>query len=329
MAINARFITGGAPFPTVPGKGAGGPPLERRVRALLTAADTRGLGIAATELAALLPAGAPHSGPEVAQWLRSRPDLATISGERVLAPGREQEARTPEDDAARAGRYRARAAELFGSTLAGSRPWLESVAITGSTAYGRPAEGEDCDFFAVARDGALWIALLGIYLRLRLRRPASAPGDPSEWCFNYVVEAGRAREEFARRRGLLFAREALLAQPVLGPGYYRSLVDASPWIAEEAPRLYAEWAAASPGRPVPARGRTPVLARLANALAFLPVAAYLQAIGLVTNWRFARAGRSEERFRTITERRRLAIQSEKFERLVALFAPAGGDSRRA
>lgn len=298
------------------------PSVDDHVRALLLVADQRGLGISAGDLPTLLPEEGPATADGVVAWLQSRPDLATLSGGRAFAPGRTAEAVSPEEDEARARRYSERAAQLLRSTLAGSRRWLATVAITGSTAYGRPADGEDCDFFTVVRDGALWLALLSIYLRLRVRGPAPTPGDPSKWCFNYVVEASEARREFGRRQGFLFAREALTARPVLGAAFYRDLVAGSPWIAQEAPRLFAAWTAEPISGPSTVPPPAPWPVRALNALVYLPVAAYLQAVGLRTNHRYRRAGRSGERFRTVTQPRRLAIESAKFERLAAIFRSA-------
>ena len=288
---------------------------ERRVRQLVAVAGTRGAGVDLNHLVDLLPPEAPATVADLADWIRAQPELGQVVGARVFAPG--ASAPGGPGDPARRDAYLNAAELLVRSRLSPIVPQLHCLLVTGSAAFGEPSEGDDCDLFGVVRDGALWVALTWSFLALRIRGPVRTPGAPSVWCFNYVLEAGEARAEFAGSRGFLFAREALTAVPLLGEEYYRSLLATAPWLRAEAPRLFERRTGAETGPPK--AGRTSWAIRLLNLLLYPPVAAYLQAVGLVRNHRLARSGRSGERFRTITGRRRLALRSEKFDRLAEYY----------
>ena len=192
--------------------------------------------------------------------------------------------------------------------------------VTGSTAYGEPEEGDDCDVFAITRPGTMWAFLTFLYLRLQLTRHREV-GEPAVWCFNYVLETEAASKAFARPQGFLFAREALTARPVAGARFYRGLLGSASWLKEEAPRLFARWE--GEGMPEP-ESLTPASlpVRMINLALYPVVAAYLQLVGLYRNHTLRRAGRHEECFSTRTQRNRLMVLSERYSRLTLVYAPA-------
>jgi hypothetical protein len=131
-------------------------------------------------------------------------------------------------------------------------------------------------------------------------------------CFNYVVDERRASVEFERGQGLLFAREALSAQVLEGNEYYRGLLRRASWMGDELPRLYAnrtqgpETTSMRPAHP---------LVRLLGAVSYLPLAAYLQMVGLRRNALQRRGDRTSGSFRTSTAPDRIAFLSRRFEEL--------------
>jgi hypothetical protein len=294
--------------------------LDRRIRSVLDAAELRETGVALDDLAELLPPDAPGTSEALSEWLRDRPEVATIIENRVYRSREAAAVDRSEDRRRRSERYVAAAEGLIRSTFAEARPLFLSVSVTGSTAYGGTEEGEDCDLLVVARRGAIWAMLTYAYLRLRFLSGSARRDPPPVWCLNYVLDDAAAREDFGAPRGFLFAREALSARPVHGESYYRELLGEAPWMGTEAPRLYARWGPFAPATDPPAPA--PVAVRLLNALLFPPVAAYLQVVGLYRNALYRREGRAEERFRTITLPARLEIHSEKFSRMLDLYRGA-------
>jgi hypothetical protein len=188
--------------------------------------------------------------------------------------------------------------------------------VTGSAAYGQPAPGDDLDFFVVTRTGAVPWFLAATYLALRLHPSGRREIDAPPPCFNFVIDERRALQEFSRPRGLLFAREALSTGVVHGEAYYRGLLARFPWMGEELPRLYRARAdSAGDSTPRPA----PWLIRLLSAALFVPLAGYLQLVGLRRNAAARRERKNSAVFRTLTGLSRFAFQSRRFEELRARY----------
>ncbi len=302
-------MDGDPPSPPYPSE----EPTEQRVAALLEVARLHGTGVALDELATLLPDGAPRRPSELEAWLRSRtpptPVVDGIAFSSQLQPA--EAARRARKDRGRG--YLEQAHRLTREELAPIHRWVLCLCVTGSTAFGEPMEGDDLDLLLVTRRGSLWWVLAVAYLRIRLAsvrgRSRAAPA-----CLNLVLDEPAARAAFAEPKGLLFAREALSARPMLGEAEYRELLAHGRWMRSELPRLYDRWQL--PDTSGPSKDLTvPTGVRLLSALAFLPVAAYLQLQGLVRNARFRRQARPERQFRTVTAWGRMAFLSDRYEEL--------------
>lgn len=296
-----------------------------RVSGVVEIAGEFDTGVKLETLVDLLPEHGPATVSDLRGWIQAHPGAGRISGERVVGPERPDFVVDGERHQ-RAERYYQAAVSLFASAFPGTRPLLRCVAVTGSTAYGDPRAGDDCDLMAVVRPGSVWVFITYAFLRLRLRRWVRPIPTEPEWCLNYVLDEDTAIQEFSRPRGFLFAREALVARPVEGEAYYRGLLDRGEWMRHEAPGLYARWRSGS-GPASALSEPAPGAIRIINALLFPVLATYLQFKGLWTNLRLRRAGREGETFRTITRPGRMALASRKFERLAARMAPANRAAR--
>jgi len=287
---------------------------DDRIRTLLDVAREFGTGIPLPQLVELLPSGAVEQPEQLETFLANRPRLAQLAEKSAFAAAvaRPRDA----DRSDRGVRYRHAAEALVRGPLSWLRRSVRTIGVTGSAAYGEPTAGDDLDFFVVTRAGALSWFLAGVYLTLRLQKVRGADAATPTPCFNYVVDERRALAEFATGRGLLFAREALTAQILEGDDFYRGLLARTPWMASELPRLYST-RSANPGDASPRVA--PLMTRLASAVLFIPLAAYLQLAGLRRNAVARRARRDSEAFRTLTSPDRVAFQSRRFEELRARY----------
>jgi hypothetical protein len=297
--------------------------VEQRIRAWVQVADDHRTAIRVDELSDLLPSEGPGSRDELEIWLATHPAHGLIVGDRVVAVGTRPSEELLADRRARGEAYRQEATALWDRELARARPLVLAANVTGSTAYGEPEEGDDLDFMVVTRTGSVWVFLAFAYLALRLTRQ----GGSASPCLNYVLDQATADSEFRDSRGVMFAREALTARPVVGESYYRSMVASAPWMRAELPRLYERWLSV---RPASAGSRRPAPwpVRALNALIYPALASYLQLQGLVRNRRFARSGKSSATFRTVTGLGRLTFESAHFDRLRSECDLTDGPSSR-
>ena len=301
------------------------PEFEGRLGALLDVAAAHDAPIALDELADLLPPEAPADAPALGRWLEAHPEVGRVADGQALAHAasvRDQPARRD-----RADRYLAEARYVSAVALAPARPLLRTLAVTGSTAYGLVDRDDDLDFMAVTRPGALWVFLAFAYYAARFRRAPDGAHPDAVWCFNYVLDESEAKREFATARGLLFAREALTARPLQGRSFYAGLIQASPGIRSEVPRLHARRSQPPPAEPEGDPTPAPLLLRALNVLAFPLLAAYLQAVGLVRNARLRRTGEAAKAFRVVTTLRRMALETARFAELEATYARRRGEGR--
>ena len=249
--------------------------VAHRIRAWVQVADEHRTAIRLDDLTDLLPDEGPGTPGEVASWLAVHPSHGYVVGDRVHASAppspAEMEARR-----ARGVQYLREAAELWDRPLRSARRLVLAANVTGSTAYGEPESGDDLDLMVITRTGAVWLFLAHAYLVLRFRRTrGTAPP-----CLNYILDRATAEGEFHRPQGVMFAREALTARPVVGDAYYRAMIAAAPWMRSELPRLYGRWTPGGAG-PVTDTRAAPWAARLLNAAIFPILATYLQLQGLV------------------------------------------------
>jgi hypothetical protein len=294
--------------------------VAQRINGAVEVARRFETGVELEMLVDLLPEDGPTNVAALEGWIHDHPRSGRVNGRRAVAP---EAADLPPDEGRRdrAEQYYGAAVRLFETTFPGIRPWLRCAVVTGSTAYGEARADDDCDLMAIVQKGTVWAFVTYVFLRLRLRRGNSeAPLGP-KWCLNYLLDEDVAIREFSRPKGFLFAREALVARPVAGEGYYRSLLGQAEWLRYEAPRLYARWESADQPEPAPPDS-APLALRVMNVLLFPVVSAYLQLKGLWVNHRLRTSGRDEDVFRTITRFGQLSLATRKFEQLADRMARA-------
>jgi hypothetical protein len=287
-----------------------------RLRALFHIAEEMGTGFSVSELVALLPNGVTDVG--VRAWLKAHPDVAKFDEGLALPANGSLEHRS--ERRTRGELYLEAARAFVDGPMAPIRPWVESIGLTGSAAYGEPQAGDDLDFLVVARSGAVWVILAYVYILVRLGRGPRLPEGFPEACFNYVLDGPAARREFERPQGFLFAREALAVRTLYGEEYYRGLLGSATWMSAVVPKLYADRSRSPPLPPAP---RAPWPVRWANAVLFPILATYLQFVGAVRNRRFVERGLPERTFAVRTRMGSMALVSSRFERLRAEYEAVG------
>ncbi len=288
-----------------------------RLRLALELGQGSSAGVALRDLTELLPDDAPRTEAEIGEWIvRYLPPTVVANG-RAYSPSPTTGDRAAEDHA-RAEAYLGLAQEFFSPWVEGRRTEVRCAAVTGSAAYGSAAVSDDLDLLVCTARGAVWVFVARAFLAVRRRAHRGPRPEPSRWCFNFVADDRTLMDEFDHARGLLYAREALMARIIVGEPFYRAVLGGCPWMASEAPRLYRRWERTGfPPRPPSAAASWPV--RLANLSLYLLLAPYLQLVGLRRNHRLRREGRFAQEFRTITRLGRLFYQSRRFDELARRY----------
>jgi|SRR5579875_681004 len=270
-------------------------------------------GVPLRDLTELLPDDAPRSEAEIGEWIRRNLPSAVVANGRAYSTRRDPW-NGSSDGEARPEEYLQLAHEFFSPWIRGQRTEIRCAAVTGSVAYGSAGVSDDLDLLVCTARGAVWVFLARAFFAVRRRSRRGTAGEPSRWCFNFVTDDRTLVEEYHRARGLLYAREALMARVVLGEEFYRALLGSCPWMAVEAPRLYRRWARDG-FPPQPPSAPAPWPTRITNVVLYFLLAPYLQLAGLRRNHRLRREGRSAQEFRTITRLGRLFYQSRRFDEL--------------
>ena len=141
--------------------------------------------------------------------------------------------------ASRCERERMSAAKLdsaacFANLLTRLVPFIRTIAVTGSVAYGSADKWDDIDLFVVTERKRLWLSAFLMLLQVRLSKVLGVRASHlSNFCLSYMHDQEAFSKESRRNRtNALFARELLKAKPVAGKDEYRRILEENRWVSE-------------------------------------------------------------------------------------------------
>jgi len=113
-------------------------------------------------------------------------------------------------------------------------PFVRTIAVTGSVAYGSAEKWDDIDLFVVTERKRLWLSTALMLLQIRLHKILKIrPAHLLQFCMSYVHDEEAFADESRRSRtNALFARELLKAKPVAGSARYRKMLEENEWVSE-------------------------------------------------------------------------------------------------
>lgn len=151
-----------------------------------------------------------------------------------------------QSESSRQERERISAAKLdsatgFATVLKRLIPFIRTIAVTGSVAYGSADQWDDIDLFIVTKRNRLWLTAFLTLILVRLNKLLGLrPSHLLPFCLSYVHdEEGFATESQKNRANSLFARELLKAKPVAGPDEYRKILEENDWVGRFYSSSYA------------------------------------------------------------------------------------------
>jgi len=191
-------------------------------------------------------------------------------------------------------------AASFAKLLTRLVPFIRTIAVTGSVAYGSAEKWDDVDLFIITERNRLWISTFWMLLQIRFYKILGLRGSHLvPFCLSYLHdEDGFSKESRRSRANPLFARELLKAKPVAGTERYRRILEENKWVSEfypapyeQALRLLRSAAEANTRqRPGPACSQSLLLAWV-EGMSYMVLSRYLRLRAYLTNLKLRSEGK--------------------------------------
>jgi hypothetical protein len=193
---------------------------------------------------------------------------------------------------------------------------VKLLAVAGGNSYRSAGRWDDIDIFCVTSGDSLWLFMLKalILARVYARLNRTPP-----FCFSYVTDEERARQEFGDAKDALFARDALSANVLEGFDFYRSLLLEASWMRRYFPRMYAKRTVerTTTGRQnadIQRRGNT-----VLNSFLFYTVGNYVKMKAILLNRKYRSRGESSAVFHSRIGKDHCVYESNRYRRLRKMY----------
>jgi len=193
----------------------------------------------------------------------------------------------------------------FASVLVRLVPWVLTIAVTGSVAYGSAGKRDDIDLFIITKQHRLWLSiffalvLVRVFQGLRLE-----PRHLLPFCMSYVHDEHGFRNETQRSANPLFARELLKAVPLVGKSHYRKVLEENGWVQTMHASSYIAKLESLPNsdRESVRKKEIPIVLDWADAFAFFLLSRYLRLRAYLTNLKLKSHGQQMRVFDPLISR---------------------------
>ncbi|HXZ89609.1 MAG TPA: nucleotidyltransferase domain-containing protein [Candidatus Dormibacteraeota bacterium] len=196
-------------------------------------------------------------------------------------------------------------AASFASLLTRLVPFIRTIAVTGSVAYGSAEKWDDVDLFVITERNRLWISTFLMLLQIRLYKMLGLrAAHLLPFCLSYLHDEESFSNESRRSRtNPLFARELLKAKPIAGAEKYRRILEENRWVGEfystpyeETLRLLQRNLNEEVGQRAIPSGFQSFLLAWAEGMSYTILSRYLRLRAYLTNLRLRSDGRSFRSF---------------------------------
>jgi len=210
----------------------------------------------------------------------------------------------------------------FASALVRLIPWVLTIAVTGSVAYGSAGKRDDIDLFIITKRNRLWLSifyaliLVRVFQALRLE-----PRHLLPFCMSYVHDEDGFRNETQKSVNPLFARELLKAVPLAGKSHYRRVLEENGWVRSMHAASYHAKLGSLPrsDRETNRKREIPIVVDWADAFAFFLISRYLRLRAYLTNLKLKSHGQQMRLFEPIISRNSCVYTSNFYRWLRELW----------
>jgi hypothetical protein len=190
------------------------------------------------------------------------------------------------------------------------------VAVAGTNSYLSAAEGDDIDFYCITKTDGMWAFMLKSLLLSRASSVVRRGAPP--FCFSFVMDEKKAREELSRPKGALYARDTLTAKVISGSGAYHSVLENASWMRSYFPIVYERRLREAEGVEGP-HPHSKNGSKAMNVWLYLTLGSYVRLRAWVMNRKLARQGRSDAIFKAWIEPGRLEYASRRYVELGKMY----------
>jgi hypothetical protein len=207
-------------------------------------------------------------------------------------------------------------------------PFIRTVAVTGSVAYGSADKWDDVDLFVVTERNRLWISTFLALVQIRLYKVFGLkPAHLLPFCLSYVHDEDSFANETRRNRSnALFARELLKAKPVAGVEWYRKILEENNWVSEFYSASYHETLGTMRKDPdgiaatqEDQKGLRSFFLDWVNSFAFVTLSRYLRLRAYLTNLKLKSEGNNIRAFEPLISSASCVYTSNFYRWLSALW----------
>jgi len=219
-------------------------------------------------------------------------------------------------------------AASFASLLTRLVPFIRTIAVTGSVAYGSAEKWDDVDLFVITERNRLWISTFLMLLQIRLYKGLGLrAAHLLPFCLSYLHDEESFSNESRRSRtNPLFARELLKAKPIAGAEKYRRILEENKWVGEfystpyeETLRLLQSDLDKEATQKTTPSGLPSFVLAWAEGMSYTILSRYLRLRAYLTNLRLRSEGRSLRAFEPIISPASCVYTSNFYRWLSALW----------
>jgi hypothetical protein len=289
------------------------PRVEELVGMAMKVATLHGASLALADLLQLLPSEA--SRDEVARALETSPSLKQMYNLRdglVVPKASTSDTSSSNNERARSSSTNTLLAHWLASRVG---PSAVVMAVSGSTSYRSASWEDDVDLFCVIRAGFMWPFIAKTLVLTRMSRITGGKRAPI--CLSCIMDWNYARHLFRSDRGGLMARDALVADVLVGETEYQSLIETASWMSRYFPKLYE--LRGGRGAPPSVHADTGVLGRVLNLFLYATLGTFIKAKARIHNLSLAKKGRTLARFEAKVGVDHLIYESAKYLKTKELY----------
>lgn len=190
------------------------------------------------------------------------------------------------------------------------------VGVGGTNSYLSAAADDDIDFYCITKTDGMWAFMLKALILARIYGLFRKSIQP--FCFSFVMDEKRAKEELSRPKGALYARDTLTTKVISGGAAFGEILEGASWMRGHFPTFYERRMRElrSSGGP---NSTTRKGSMVVNLWLFVTLGSYVALRAWILNRKLAKKGSLHAIFKAWIEPGRLEYASRRYLELGKIY----------